>query len=187
MRASILADRYALALRDAIGEPAQLEPAARALNALSEAYVRDPQLRYVLGNPALDKARRTQILDLVMAKLNTPDRVARLMRALVDRNRMMLLSAIAARFETHIDEWLARAEVTVVTAVPLQPDQEQKLIASLQKFSGKTIRMKNKVDPGIVGGLIVYMWGVFFDFSLRTRLGRLKQKLLTEDQLIYGD
>ena len=82
---------------------------------------------------------------------------------------------------------LNRVEVTVATAMPLTPELEKKLTESLAKFSGKTVRMKNKVDPNIVGGLIVYMWGVFFDFSLRTRLGRLKQKLLSEETLTYGN
>jgi len=187
MRASILADRYAIALRDAIAEPSQLEEAAQALNALGAAYAAEPQLRYVLGNSALDKASRIKVLDTVMKAFNTPAPVVKLMNALIERNRMALLSVIAARFELHIDEWLNRAEVTAVTATPLTPELESRLVASLQKFSGKTIRMRNKVDPGIVGGLVIYMWGVFFDFSLRTRLGRLKQKLLSEDWLIYGD
>lgn len=187
MRASILADRYAIALREAIAEPSKLEEAAQALNAISAAYVAEPQLRFVLGNSALDKASRIQVLDTVMQVFNTPTPVLNLMHALIDRNRMSLLTLIATQFELHIDEWLNRAEVTVVTATPLTPELESRLMASLQQFSGKSIRMKNKVDPGIVGGLVVYMWGVFFDFSLRTRLGRLKQKLLSEDWLIYGD
>lgn len=187
MRASILADRYAIALREAIAEPARLEEAAQALNALGAAYASEPQLRYVLGNSALDKASRIQVLDTVMQAFSTPATVMKLMHTLIERNRMALLPTVASRFEFHIDEWLNRAEVTVVTATPLTAELESRLAASLQQFSGKTIRMKNKVDPGIVGGLIVYMWGVFFDFSLRTRLGRLKQKLLSEDWLIYGD
>ncbi len=187
MRASILADRYAIALRNAIAEPAQLAEAAAALNALQAAYVANPDFRYVLGNSALDKKGRIQLLDTVMATLSTPVPVMRLTHALVERNRMALLPAIAARFESHIDEWLNRAEVTVITATELNPEMEAKLVASLEKFTGKSIRLKSKVDTGIVGGLVVYMWGVFFDFSLRTRLGRLKQKLLTEDWLLYGD
>ena len=46
--------------------------------------------------------------------------------------------------------------------------------------------LKCKVDANIIGGLIVYLWGVFFDFSLRTRLERLKQKLLAEETVTYG-
>jgi ATP synthase F1 delta subunit len=187
MRTSLLADRYAEALREAIAEPAQLEKAAQALNAISAAYTEELSLRNVLGNSALDIAGRKQVLDTVMQAIGTPDTVARLLHTLIDHNRMVLLPTIALRFESHIDEWLNRVEVTVATAVPLTPALETKLTESLSKFSGKTVRMKNKVDPNIVGGLIVYMWGVFFDFSLRTRLGRLKQKLLSEETLTYGN
>lgn len=187
MRTSLLADRYAKALREAIAEPSHLERAAEALNVLSEVYTSETSLRHVLGNSALDMGGRKQILDTAIGAFETPPVVARLLHILVERNRMALLPTIATRFESHIDEWLNRVEVTVVTAIPLQSEVESKLLHSLEKFTGKTVRMNNKVDPNIVGGLIVYMWGVFFDFSLRTRLERLKQKLLAEESLTYGN
>ncbi len=187
MRMSLLADRYAKALREAIAEPSQLEEAAQALNAAGAVYSEDASLRFVLGNSALDMAGRKQILDTVLGAVNTPPRVTQLLHTLLERNRMTLLPHIAVSFESHIDEWLNRVEVTVVTAIALTPELEGKLVQSLNRFTGKTVRMKNKVDPGIVGGLIVYMYGVFFDFSLRTRLGRLKQKLLSEESLSYGN
>ncbi len=187
MRTSLLADRYAEALREAIAEPGQLEHAAASLNALSAVYSGDHSLRHVLGNSALDIAGRKQIIDTAVQAVDAPVVIARLMHTLIERNRMALLPTIAARFESHIDEWLHRVEVTIVTAIALTPELETRLVQSLEKFTGKTVRMKNKVDPNIVGGLIVYMWGVFFDFSLRTRLGRLKQKLLAEESLTYGN
>ena len=104
MRTSLLADRYAEALREAIDEPAQLENAAQALNALSEAYAGESSLRNVLGNSALDMIGRKQILDTVMQAIGTPATVSRLLHTLIDHNRMVLLPIIATRFESHIDE-----------------------------------------------------------------------------------
>jgi F-type H+-transporting ATPase subunit delta len=187
MRNTLLADRYASALRMAIGDIGRLDDAAGALNVLSEAYEANPELRFALANPVLEKEKRAQILDAALASQNAPVEVNRLLKSLIEQNRITLLPTIATQFETHIDDWLDRVEVTIVTAVPLTDDLEKKLVDSLQKFTHKTVRLKSRVDAKIIGGLIVLMWGVFIDFSIKTRLERLKQALLAEETPAYGD
>lgn len=186
MRTTLLADRYALALRTAITEPAQLEQAAQVLNVFGALYAQDAQFRRAMVNPVVDKDSRRQLLDAALRSCPAPPEVALLLETLLTRNRMALLPALAARFESHINEWLNRVEVMVVTATPLTDTLQHRIVQSMERFSGKTVQLKTKVDPGIIGGLIVYMWGVFFDFSLRTRLDRLKQELLAEETLTYG-
>ena len=77
-----------------------------------------------------------------------------------------------------MNEWMNRVDVTVTTAGPLTPDHERRIAAAMEHFSGKTVQLNCKVDPGIIGGLVVQILGNFIDFSLRTRLERLKEKLL---------
>lgn len=186
MRATQLADRYAEALRTAIGDTTRLEAAAQGLNVMSAAYQSHHQVRFALANPVLPLGTRRAILGGALKANPVSPEVERLMHMLLEQNRMTLLPTIASRFEVHIDDWLERVEVTVITAVPLTADLEEALVGSLEKFSRKTVRLNTVVDPKIIGGLVVLMWGVFFDFSLRTRLERLKQKLLAEEMLTYG-
>jgi len=186
MRSTLLADRYAQALRGAIVDPAQLEKAAEVLNTLSALCATDVQFRRAVANPVLDKVVRRQILDTALKPLAASAETALLLHMLLDRNRMSILPTLATRFESHINEWLNRVEVTVVTAVPLTHELLVRMTQSLERFSGKQVQLKCKVDPNIIGGLVVYMWGVFFDFSLRTRLERLREKLLAEETLTYG-
>ena len=186
MRMTLLADRYARALRESIAEPAQLEAASDALNVLSVLYTGDAQFRRAVINPVIDKSVRLQVLDAALQALAAPEEVTRLLHTLLDRNRVVVLPALAARFQSHINDWLNRVEVTVVTATPLTPALEAQLIQSMERFSEKAVKLKSKVDPAIIGGLIVYMWGVFFDCSLRTRLEKLKEKLLAEETMTYG-
>ncbi len=180
MRGVMLADRYAQALHLALGDGPQLETASRALNEISGHYEDIPNIRHVLDNSALDVDGRRKILDVLLSDNGAPEAVKQLLYLLLQHNRMSLLGSVASRFESHIDEWFNRIEVTVVTAVPLTSDIERRLIASLESFTSKSVRMKKKVDPNIVGGLIVYIFDVLFDFSLRTRLDRMKEKLLSE-------
>jgi F-type H+-transporting ATPase subunit delta len=186
MRSTLLADRYAQALHGAIADPAQLEKAAEVLNTLSALCATEVQFRRAVANPVLDKAVRRQILDAALKPLGASAEITLLMHMLLDRNRMTILPALAARFESHINDWLNRVEVTVVTAVSLTRELRARMIQSLERFSGKQVQLKSRVDPNIIGGLVVYMWGVLFDFSLRTRLERLREKLLAEETLTYG-
>ena len=186
MRASLLADRYAQALRAAIGDSARLEQAAGVLNTLSALHADNPDFRMAMENPVLDLATRWQLLEAVLQAQSAPEEVSRLLHTMLERNRMAALPQVAARFESPINEWLNRVEASVVTAVPLTPELEAKLVHGLHRFTGKTVYLKCKVDPSVIGGLAVYLWGVFFDFSVRTRLERLKQKLLT-GEMTHGN
>ena len=186
MRKSLLIERYAKALGESLAGPEQLRKTTETLSRLALFYERAPSFKNALENPAHAIDRRRQILDLALDSYQ-PDRPLRnFMHALLERNRTALLPAIAAQFDRSIDEWLNTVEVTVVTVVPLTEDLRGRLVKALERLAGKTVRLRNERDPAIVAGLVVYMWGVYFDFSLRTRLDRLKQLLLAEEKTQYG-
>jgi len=186
VRKSLLVERYVNALGESVKEPAELRRIMEVLARLSDFYMYTPVFRYALGNPAHSVKKRAQILDIALDAHGAPQPLRNFMHALLERNRMALLPGIAAQFGHSIDNWLNTVEVTVVTVVPLPKDLHHRLVKALERLAGKTVRLRSQVDPSIVGGLVVYMWGVYFDFSLRTRLERLKQELLSEEQTQYG-
>ena len=186
MRSTLLADRYARALQGAFSETTQLEASAAALDTLAALYAGDPVFRGAMLNPVLDRSDRGKILDVALANLAASPELAQLLRTLLERNRMALLPTLAERFRALMNEWMKRVDVTVTTAGPLTPEVERRIAAAMEQYSGKTVQLTCKVDPGIIGGLVVQILGNFIDFSLRTRLERLKEKLLSEETLTYG-
>ena len=186
MKERLIADRYARALGECLPDAAQKEDAARALKALTTFYEEDAQFRHTVTNPTLPTQGRAQLLTSATQAFKAPESLQRLLGLLLERNRMALLPAVCAEFQARVDEWLNRVEVTVVTVVPLPDDERARLVKTLEKFAGRTVRLNSVIDPTIIGGLIVYIWGVHFDFSLRTRFEHLKQKLLAEESLNYG-
>ena len=169
MKNRLIADRYARALGEAIPEDSQKEQTATALKQLTEFYEQNAEFRHTVTNPTLPTEGRSQILDVALKGFNAPDVLVQLVKLLLER----------------VDEWLSRVEVTAVTVVALPDDMRTQLITSLEKFAGRTVRLINTIDPTIIGGIIIYIWGVHFDFSLRTRFERLKQTLLAEET--YGN
>lgn len=186
MRKSLLVERYAKTLGDSLAGAEELREATETLSRLALFYDRTPAFKSAIENPAHALDKRRQILDLALDAQQASRPLCNFMHALLNRNRMTLLPSIAAQFDRSIDDWLNTVEVTVVTVVPLAEDLRGRLVKALERLAGKTVRLRSQVDPAIVGGLIVYMWGVYFDFSLRTRLERLKQLLLAEEKTQYG-
>lgn len=186
MRTSLLIERYAKALGESLAGPDELREATEALSRLALFCQQTPAFKSALENPAHAIGHRRQLLDAALDAHQALPRMRNFMHALLERNRMSLLPAIAAQFDRSIDNWLNTVEVTVVTAVPLTEDLRGRLMKPLERLAGKTVRLRNKVDPSLVAGLVVYMWGVYFDFSLQTRIERLRQLLLAEDKAQYG-
>jgi ATP synthase F1 delta subunit len=186
MRSTLLADRYARALQSVFTETTRLEAAAEVINTLAALYESDPVFRSAMSNPVLERALRAQVLDTALGELEAPPEVVKLLHTLLERNRMALLPALAERFQGLINEWMNRVDVTVVSAGALTPEFKHRISAAIAHFSGKTVNLECKVDPDIIGGLVVQILGNFIDFSLRTRLERLKEKLLSEETFTYG-
>jgi len=182
-----LATKYTQALREAIKDQEELLRAGQSYQTFLQLCVEEPNLIRFLSDPIVPLEARRTALDAAMQLCDPPEAVARLANLLLERNRFMLLPEIVAQFTRKVDEWLNRVEVTVYTATPLTEELRVKLRKSLELFTNRTVRMSCIVDLDIMGGLIVNMYGFSFDFSYRTRLERLKEKLLLEETLVYGD
>ena len=68
-------------------------------------------------------------------------------------------------------------EVSVITAMPISAELEQKLKDKLEATLGKRIIMKPSVDKSLIGGIIVRYEGAELDSSVRGRLDRLKSQI----------
>lgn len=182
MSASLVADRYARGLYSTIQSDAEAEFALAALEDLTEAYNDNASLQAALRNPAIALTRRESILLAVAEKTGAPEIVANLARTLVHRHRVNLLPQITDAFSTLVDARLNRVTARVTTAITPTPEQRERVRAALEKWSGKHVEIKTKVDPKILGGVIARIDGAVVDGSLRTRLKRLKEAVLAEEQ-----
>lgn len=182
-----LAEKYTQALRAAVNDQSELKEVGRSYQMFVSLCESDPALMRFLCNPIVPFSARQKVLDEAMKLCEPPQAVARLAQLLLERNRFAMLPTIVTQFEKKVDLWLNRVEVTVFTALPLTDELKGRLRKSLEHFTNHWVRMNCITDANIVGGLVVNMYGFSFDFSYRTRLERLKEKLLLEETLVYGD
>ena len=96
---------------------------------------------------------------------------------LADNDRLLLCSEIALLYRQLRQQAEKRLEVRVVSAVPLQESQAERMQTALARRFDCEITLDNDVDPEILGGAIIYAGDQVIDGSILGRLSRLEASL----------
>jgi F-type H+-transporting ATPase subunit delta len=97
---------------------------------------------------------------------------------LIDKKRIANYAEIEKAFEALYDEERGIVEVAVVTAIPLDADLERKAKTTIEKRTGKTAKIVKRVDPAVIGGVIMIAGDQIIDGSIRNHLAEMRQELL---------
>lgn len=97
---------------------------------------------------------------------------------LIEKKRVAPFDEIARSFVSLYEDYRGVVEVRVVTAVPLDSELERKAKDVVERRTGKKVKLEKRVEPGIVGGMIMFIENQVFDGSIRNRLGDLGTALL---------
>jgi F-type H+-transporting ATPase subunit delta len=180
MKQTSLASRYARALAGAVGEKSALESTAEELDAFSRLYETSKDLRDFLLNPAIPVASRAKGIAALSKRTRVSARAARLLEILLSRGRMGLLPEVSREFRRVEEEILGMVSVELTTARPLTAPEVKRVQASLEKFTGKKVRLAPKVDAEILGGARAKIGSLVYDGTVANRLDKLKRQLIGE-------
>lgn len=176
--ASTTARRYAKAIFELAQQSGDVA-GWHARMARLQTLLGDPQTQEILANPAVSPERRLQVIDALDAdgQLGTEGR--NLGRLLVEGRVTAALPDIRAEFERLDDEAAGRLRALATSAVPLGDQDRERLVADLSKRYGKEVRLETRVDPSILGGLVLQIGDQVIDASVQTRLQQLRRQLAT--------
>jgi F-type H+-transporting ATPase subunit delta len=138
----------------------------------------DPRIANEFANPAIPVERR---LDLAASAFEpvTSQPVRNLIALMIRRGRFHQLPQIAAEFR-RLDN--ARQGITIATATsaaPLTPDEVRELTTRLEESTSGPVELTVQVDPSLLGGLVVRIGDRLIDGSVRGRLERLRNQLVS--------
>lgn len=188
----INADRLAKVYAQAIIEAADRQGCRREVIEELGALVRDvlpkvPRAAGVLASPKVPVERKEALVDRMAAGRMQPTTV-RALKVLARHGRLDVLGDVVAAAERLADALEGRKQAVFTTAVPVDAAGQAYLLAEVQKAVGATLSATFRVDPAIIGGLVVRVEDTIYDHSVATsltRLGRrLKQRSIHEIQ--YG-
>jgi F-type H+-transporting ATPase subunit delta len=167
--------RYAQALYEAASEHGRLDEVRRELTWLVGTVREVPHLRALLVDPALSPTRRAELLrDL----LEPSDELVRNFALLLAENgRLDELEEIASEFEDLVARAERRLRVQLTTARELSDEEAKAIIDRIGEVAGRPVEATRRVDPSLIGGLVLQAGSLRLDASVRGRLERLRLEL----------
>lgn len=174
MPASNAARRYAQAVFDIGKETGTLAQWDLDLAIIHES-LDAPDLLRLLESPETPLDERRNLVNQVFKGVSPL--AHNLLDMLLLRQRIALAPQIQEAFdELYLaEQGIAYADVT--TAIPLDPQEETRVIESLTRLTGKSIRLRTKVNPDILGGIIAQVGDQLIDGSVASQLRQLKGRL----------
>jgi|DewCreStandDraft_4_1066084.scaffolds.fasta_scaffold08100_8 F-type H+-transporting ATPase subunit delta len=173
---SAVARRYAKALFHLAREANQLEQVADELDQLVT-LVTSPELAPVWNNPLLNAQERREIVAVLQRQLGFSDLLGRFLSYLADHKRLRELPAIRQVYQQLLDEAAGRTRARIVSALPLSPEQVERLVQFLERRTGKKVLAETVTDPSLLGGFLVEAEGKVYDASVTNQLALLAARL----------
>jgi F-type H+-transporting ATPase subunit delta len=136
-----------------------------------------PRFANLLSSPWVPIAEKDRILTAVLEGRALPT-VVNFLRVLNRHGRLGLLPAVIEQARSTLDRRLNRKPVTVRSAVPLDPAQQDALRGKLAAMLGASPVITLEVDPSLIGGLVVQVGDEVYDASIRNRLEQLRGRLI---------
>lgn len=176
MIAQEVAKKYARALLMTVKEKSLIDQAIDQFVGMRAIVADDDALLDFLTAPQIPDDKKIGLVRQIFT-----DRVDRLfvefMLVLVDKHRVQYLPEIIEEFDRLVKFEKGILSATAITAVPLTEAEAEKLIARLASKTSLTIELEKKVDPSILGGMIVILHNEIIDGSLRYYLESIEEQL----------
>lgn len=169
-----LAERYAAALFDLADERRILDEVAMNLRELRAMLQASGDFLRLIRSPVLSREQQAKAVGLVVERAGLSPLVRDFL-AVVARNRRLF--AVPAMIEAFLAKLAARrGEVTaeVSAAQPLSEPQLAALNEQLRRSIGSRVSVDLRVDPGLIGGLIIKIGSRMVDGSIKSKLQRLQ-------------
>jgi F-type H+-transporting ATPase subunit delta len=138
----------------------------------------DERVLKVLRNPAIPVERRSDVLSEMLGS-HASGPVLNLIQLLLRRGRIEELPRVAEQFRRLDDERQGITQATATSATALTPDEVRAITARLEQSTGGRIELDVQVDPSLLGGLVVRVGDRLIDGSVRGRLERLRNQLMS--------
>lgn len=165
---------YAQALFELSLELDILDKVCTEIKQCRRTFDENPQLVKLLNSPVILKTEKHEVINKIFGENGM---IHDFICLVTDKNRISYFGKITDAFIEHYNQHNNITEMTVVTSVPLKSELKSKLVKKLEQKSGKNVKLIEKVDPSIIGGIILRMGNSQIDNSIKGRLEAVAQQL----------
>jgi len=170
-----LARNYARALFESARDAGVLDRIRDELEAVARALRESRELRLFFNSPYFSRdEKRAGVRKVVHG---ADERLVRCLELLAERHRFPLLERIRREFDRLWAEHNRLLDVEVAAAIDLDEGLVREIGQRIEQQTGQRVRLARRVDPELIGGLVVRVGNVVLDASVRNRLERLKREV----------
>ena len=169
-----LAQRYAAALFELADGKQQLDPVAGDLASLDRMIGDSADLRRLINSPILSRTDQAKGIQAVGAAAGLSALSTRFLGIVSQNRRLFVLPAIIRAYRAMLAARRGEISAEVWSARPLSPDQEQALSEAIRRAHGSKVTIAKKVDPALLGGLVIKVGSRMIDSSIKTKLTKLQ-------------
>jgi F-type H+-transporting ATPase subunit delta len=172
---STVAGRYASALFELADNARSLDQVAQDLSTFRKMVGESPDLARMLANPVIGREAQGKALLALLDAAGITGLTRNFVGAVAANGRARDLIAMATAFLAELASRRGETTAAVTSAVPLSPQQVQQLSDALRGvLGGAKVSIDARVEPDILGGLVVKVGSRLFDSSIRSKLQRLQ-------------
>jgi ATP synthase F1 delta subunit len=167
---------YARSLFQAARDQGKLDVVHEQLGDFAAAIGDVPELRRVLENPELDPPQKAGVLEEILGEAD--ELVRNFVLLVSEKGRAGELEEIYREFEELVAADRKRLTVELTTAYELSDEEAASILAKIEQTSGRTVEATRKVDPRLIGGIVLQAGSLRVDASVKGRLEQLRHELV---------
>ena len=169
-----LAGRYANAVFELAAEARLVDHVAADFAALGNAIHASPDLARLVRSPAFSREDQERALSAILEKMAVNPLTRKFILLVAAKRRLFALEAIIAAFNRQVARLKGEVEAEVTSARPLSAPETEELKRVLKAQLGREPRLNTRVDPSLLGGLVIKLGSRMIDSSIRTKLDGMR-------------
>jgi F-type H+-transporting ATPase subunit delta len=167
---------YARALIGAAASAGVADQVLDQLQVLVDDYLGgSDKLAAAFASPRIDEAEKGRVIDKLFGGQFHPVLI-NFLKIMGKRGRLGYVGAVRTAAESLRDEMQGRLVAEVRTAVPLDDSSRALVISRLESVTNKKVRLRETVDPTLIGGMIVRIGDTVFDSSVANQIDKMTRK-----------
>ena len=168
---------YAEALFEVGRDKGKLDALQQQLGQFADAVDRNRELQVFFFSPYLSTAEKQEGIEKAIT--GAEPELINFLELLVDKHRMTEIFRIRREFEELWKRENRRIDVTVTSAVELDPAVVEKIGQEVERQTGEKVDLSSRVDGDILGGIVLQVGNMVLDASIRSRLEKLRKSVAT--------
>ena len=169
--------RYATALFELARDENSIDAVLADLDQFDRLLAESDDLKRLVRSPVFSADTQLKALSAVLEKAEISGVSAKFLKVLTANRRLFAVTDVIRAFRALVAKFKGEATAEVTVAEALSDANLEALKAALKSVSGKDVTLNVKVDPSIIGGLVVKLGSRMVDSSLRTKLNSIKNAM----------